>query len=256
MFRWIKHYLCLLVLVVVATVALADWREALQSPPVQVLIPAGEFMMGIEDGPKDAAPVHAVRIDPFYMDAFEVTNAQYLAFCEDTDHQLPEFWTIEKYRSGPEFPDHPVVGVSHRDAEKYAAWCGKRLPSEAEWEYAARGGLEGLKYSTGNEPDKAGFNYKSDGTRPVGSYPPNGFDLYDMTGNVREWVADYYQGDYYSVSPTENPLGPEEGKLYVIRGGGWHSGSSCNGIGSRHALAGGWQDYNVGFRCAQDINQE
>jgi formylglycine-generating enzyme required for sulfatase activity len=221
-----------------------------------VLIPEGEFLMGSErEG--DHNPPHTVRMSSFYMDKYEVTNAQYLEFCKDTDRKMPEFWGMEEFRSGPDFPDHPVIGVSWSDVKAYAEWCGKRLPTEAEWEYAARGGLESMNFPNGNTLDSTMANCSRSGTGgpvPVGSYPANGYGLYDMAGNVCEWVADYYSGEYYSKSSVENPQGPESGKFRVMRGGGWHSGPSCNRVYYRNALPGNWVDFNVGFRCVKDAD--
>lgn len=221
-----------------------------------VLIPAGEFLMGSDRG--EDSPVHKVYVDSFYIDKYEVTNAQYLAFCEAMDHRLPMFWGMEGFRCGPDYPDHPVVTVSWVDAKVYAEWCGKRLPTEAEWECAARGGLEGMNYPNGDTLTPSDGNYsKSEkrGSVAVGSYPPNGFGLYDMQGNVCEWVADWYDPDYYASSPAENPQGPELGKFKVVRGGGWHSGPGCNTVHHRNALWPGWLDFNVGFRCVKDVGQ-
>ncbi len=222
-----------------------------QPPPGMVLIPAGEFQMGADDG-QDDEPLHTVRLDAFYMDSHEVTNAQYLAFCQATERRLPKFWGMEEFRSGPEFPDHPVLGVSWNDAKAYAEWAGKRLPTEAEWEYAARGGLKGQPYPHGAEIDQEKANYRSEGSVSGGSFSANGFGLYDMAGNVREWVADYYGPDYYATSPRDNPTGPEKGKFRVVRGGGWYSGPSCQNVHTRNALRPAWVDFNVGFRCARE----
>jgi iron(II)-dependent oxidoreductase len=225
-----------------------------------VLIPAGKFLMG-HDSDGDHSPVHKVRIDAFYLDAYEVTNAEYLEFCREKEHGLPQFWEIEEFHSGPEFPDHPVIGVSWVDAKKYAEWRGMRLPTEAEWEYAARGGLEGKLYAHGDDLDPTVARYWDWGSEtheksdPVGSYPPNGYGLYDMTGNVAEWVADVYVEDFYSTSVEDNPRGPKKGKFRVVRGGGWHSGPSCVRVHFRAALSPGWVDFNVGFRCARDIEE-
>ena len=220
-----------------------------------VLIPGGEFLMGAES-PGDHSPVHKVRLDPFHMDRHEVTNAEYLRFCEATGHRLPFFWSMAGFRCGPDYPDHPVVGVSRRDAVAYAAWSGKRLPTEAEWEYAARGGLVGKDYPNGDTLEPADGNYaESDKRGPVavGSYAPNGYGLHDMQGNVVEWVSDWYAADYYARSPDTNPKGPESGRFRVIRGGGWHSGATCNRVYYRNALPPNWLDFAVGFRCAKDI---
>jgi iron(II)-dependent oxidoreductase len=222
-----------------------------------VLVPGGTFMMG-KNGEADFSPAHEVIIDSFLIERHEVTNLEYAGFCEETGHRLPEFWGLQKYRCGPEFPDHPVVGVSWADAKAYAEWRGLRLPTEAEWEYAARGGLIGKDYSFGSEIDSTKANYAvggvGTGTLPVGSFAPNGFGLHDMTGNVVEWVSDFYDEDYYAVSPVSNPPGPESGKFRVIRGGGWHSGPFCNRVYFRNGLPSGWLDINVGFRCAGNLH--
>jgi sulfatase modifying factor 1 len=228
--------------------------SAADAPSKLIFIPGGQFLMG-KDGEGDCEPAHLVRVESFYMDECEVTNAEYLAFCRATDHPLPEFWGMDEFHSGPGFPDHPVVGVSWRDAQTYADWAGKRLPTEAEWEYAARGGLVGMDYPCGPEIDPALANYfvrdpaQRDryigGTVAVGNYPPNGYGLHDMAGNVVE---------YYKESPPASPAGPEKGKFRVIRGGGWHSGPYCNRVYYRNALPGQWLDFNVGFRCAKDAD--
>ena len=219
-----------------------------------VLIPGGEFLMGEGLG-EDSSPVHLVCVSSFYMDRHEVTNALYLRFCEDTGHRLPEFWGIDRFRSGPDFPDHPVVGVSYYDATLCAEWLGKRLPTEAEWEYAARGGLAGMQFPNGNTLTPADGNYNRSGHGgpvTVGSYPPNAYGLFDMQGNVVEWVEDVYSAIYYASSPVDNPRGPDTGRFRVIRGGGWHSGASCNRVYYRNALPASWVDFNVGFRCVRD----
>lgn len=249
-----------------ASASEAGYGEISKAEPESemILIPGGEFVMGTGDDEEDA-PIHEVYIDTFYMDPCEVTNAQYLEFCEATERPLPEFWGWDRFRCGPDYPDHPVVGVSWRDAKDYAEWRGKRLPTEAEWEYAARGGLEGKKYPHGDTVDSTTANYfrrgiseeqvLRRGTMPVGSFPPNGFGLYDMAGNVVEWVSDYYGWDYYNEGPYENPQGPEKGKFRVIRGGGWHSGPYCNRVYFRSGLRSNWLDFNVGFRCAKNYSE-
>ncbi len=229
--------------------------EAAKRTPM-ILIPAGTFLMGYPDM-DDTAPVHEVYVDSFYIDVHEVTNAQYFEFCRKTGRALPEFWGMDVYRSGPDFPDHPVMGISWSDAKAYAEWLGKRLPTEAEWEYAARGGLAQKKFHTGDTLDSTVANYaKSDGPVPVKSYPPNGYGLYDMTGNVVEWCSDIYGFDYYSysASPDSNPKGPAQGKFRVIRGGGWHTGPMCCSVYFRNGLRLNWRDFNVGFRCVKDCN--
>jgi formylglycine-generating enzyme required for sulfatase activity len=168
---------------------------------------------------------------------------------------------MEEFRSGPDFPDHPVVGISWSDARKYAEWAGKRLPTEAEWEYAARGGLVGSDYPSGDRLEPTAANYwlwselrsTGEGLMPVGSYPPTQYGLYDMAGNVAEWVTDAYDADYYERSPAKNPPGPEGEKFRVFRGGGWHSGPGCVRVYYRNALPSNWRDFNVGFRCAREV---
>ncbi len=219
-----------------------------------VVLPGGEFLMG-SDLEGDHNPVHPVRLDPFAMDRYEVTNRQYVRFCEEVGHRRPEFWGMPGLRCGPDYPNHPVVGVSWSDAVAYAKWCGKRLPTEAEWEYAARGGLVGLNYPNGETLRPADGNYSRSGLGgpvEVGSYPANGYGLYDMQGNVVEWVWDFYAADYYAKSPSVNPRGPDSGRFRVIRGGGWHSGPTCNRVYFRNALPPNWVDFNVGFRCVKD----
>jgi formylglycine-generating enzyme len=229
-------------------------RPALLDRTAMLLIPAGSFVMGKEDGGEDCPP-RKVRISAFYLDKYEVTNAEYLEFCEATGHRLPEFWGTGNYGSGLGFPDHPVVGVSWDDARRYAEWAGKRLPTEAEWEYAARGGLEDSDFPNGGSlyPTVANFaDSNRKGPVQVGSYPPNGYGLHDMAGNVVEWVADRYAPDSYLKEASENPIGPAKGRFRVIRGGGWHSGAYCNRVYFRNALPPNWVDFNVGFRCAKD----
>jgi formylglycine-generating enzyme required for sulfatase activity len=222
-----------------------------------VLIPASEFMMG---GPEDSlyAPAHKVFVDSFYIDRYEVTNSQYQQFCEETGGNWPEFWEMDEYHCGPDYPDHPVVGVSLYQARLFAKWAGDlRIPTEAEWELAARGGLLDVKFPTGSQLLPTDGNYRVGpdfiGTVPVGCYPPNGYGLYDMSGNVVEWVNDYFHPDFYRTSPYKNPAGPEDGYIAVIRGGGWHSGRMCCNVYTRNAVKYSWVDIAVGFRCASDV---
>ena len=225
-------------------------------PDNMVLIPGGKFLMGKNsDGENDFRPAHEVWVDSFYMDKHEVTNAEYLRFCKETNHRLPEFWRMDSYKSGPDFPDHPVIGVSWYDAMQYAQWVGKRLPFEAEWEYAARGGFTNYEYPTTNEIDTTianiAFRGVFKGPLKVGSYEPNSYGLYDMAGNVNEWIIDLYSYSYYATSPEDNPRGPDKGRFRVIRGGGWHSGPSCHRVYYRNGLPANWVDFAVGFRCVR-----
>jgi iron(II)-dependent oxidoreductase len=221
-----------------------------------VLIPKGEFTMGKNTAnPSDWSPAHKVEIDSFYLDKYEVTNKEYFDFCQSTGHPLPEFWGIKEFKSGLEFGLFPVVGVNFFDAEKYSKWAGKRLPTEAEWEYASRGGLIDKNFPTGDQVDSTMVNFgnKKRGVVKTGSYQPNGYNLYDMAGNVWEWVSDYYGSEYYKVSPTENPKGPESGRFKVIRGGSFHSGGMCVQNYFRNGLSPSWVDFAVGFRCAKSL---
>ena len=229
-----------------------------------ILIPAGEFQMGDHFGPEgndNERPVHTVYLDAFYIDAYEVTNAQYQKFMDATVRAAPTYWDNSKYNA----PEQPVVGVSWYDAVAYAEWAGKRLPTEAEWEKAARGGLAGKRYQWGDEaPDSGGVyranydpgNYTEDGYNypaPVGSFPPNGYGLYDMAGNVWEWCADWLGDDYYENSPLNNPLGPDFGTDRVLRGGSWAHLPDSLRVAYRCYDPPAIADHNIGFRC---VSQE
>jgi formylglycine-generating enzyme len=233
---------------------------AISQVPVanMVLIPEGTFIMGKNTAtPSDWQPEHALKIHSFYMDKTEVTNAQYFDFCTATNNPLPQFWGLKEFKSGPDFPDYPVVGVSYFDAEKYAKWSGKRLPTEAEWEYAARGGLAGKSFPFGDSIDSSLVNYgrKYKGLLKTGSFPPNGYGLFDITGNAWEWTSDFYSDNYYSLSPSDNPTGPQRGRFKVIRGGSWHSGAMCVQTYYRNGLSPSWVDFAVGFRCVKDLQK-
>ena len=228
-----------------------------QDDESMVFIPSGEFIMGkASEDSADFSPPHKVKIKGFYMDIHEVRNIDYLKFCKATNRTLPEFWGLDKYKSGEKYPDYPVIGVSYYDAKAYAEWAGKRLPTEAEWEYAARGGLVGQTFPTGSEledyPEELWAGDKTRRLFPVMKRKANAYGLYDMAGSVREWVLDYYNNNYYNVSPSNNPKGPEKGKFRVIRGGGWKSGKMCKPVYKRNALSANWGDICVGFRCVKD----
>lgn len=224
-----------------------------------VRIARGWFDMGRDARPGDPEaedidnPRHRVQVDAFYLDVTPVTNAEYFRFCQTTGHRLPFFWGMREFRSGLDWPDHPVVGVCHRDAQAFANWLGLRLPSEAEWEWAARGGLSGKDYPNGDDlkPEDAHFAPWAKGPERVGQLPPNGYGLFDMVGNVAQWVMDFYDKDYYRQSPQKNPKGPSTGRFHVIRGGGWYAGKPCNTVFYRNGLPANWVDFNVGFRCAK-----
>ncbi len=190
------------------------------------LVPAGEFMMGSLEGKgyENEYPQHVVCLDAFYIDIYEVTNAKYKQFMNSTGYKTPKYWDNPDFNA----PNQPVVGISQNDAKAYANWAGKRLPTEAEWEKAARGGLIGKDYPWGDTLTHNNANYDGvgvgdewDGPSPVGSFAPNGYGLYDMAGNVWEWCADWYLCDYYANSPKLNPKGPDSGSTRAIRGGSW-----------------------------------
>ena len=245
-------------------------------PEGMVLIPAGTFEMGSEDAEGDDVerPVHTVHLDAFYMDTHEVTNAKFKAFVnanpawqkdniEDRFHDgdYLDDWTGTNYPSGR--AEHPVVWVSWYAAMAYAEWAGKRLPTEAEWEYAARGGLSGKKYPWGDdEPTAADANYGDD-TTPVGRYADNGYGLYDMAGNVAEWCLDAYDRGFYATSDdSRNPIAGGEvdnfttiptGSWRVTRGGSWGYGATRLRVAKRTTST-PRSTYNlVGFRCARSV---
>ena len=192
-----------------------------------VLIPAGYFEMGDHlDGMSDALPVHRVELDAFYMDTHEVTVGQFKQFDNETGHSYNRWNDVAKYSPGDEYP---MGRVNWNEATAYASWAGKRLPTEAEWEYAARGRLIGKRYVWGDVISRDNANYTGTSGKdqwkycaPVGSLKPNGYGLYDMGGNVWEWCADWYDENHYSLSAAKNPLGPDTGQDRVLRGGSWN----------------------------------
>ncbi|MEO0123747.1 MAG: formylglycine-generating enzyme family protein [candidate division WOR-3 bacterium] len=230
------------------------------APEGMVLIPGGYFTMGsdsINEGPK-----HKVWVDTFYLDKYEVTNKKYMEFVKATGHPKPPFIKDSSFNA----PDQPVVGISYFDALCYAKWAGKRLPTEAEWEYAARAGLVDKEFPWGDEQPFRRCNYapggdlEADGykyTAPVGRFKPNNFGLYDMAGNVWEWCSDFYDTNYYSISPEKNPPGPDSGYMRVVRGGSWLSLNPKHlRCASRMGLKPFVQDRYYGFRCAMDVKRE
>lgn len=244
-----------------------------------VLIPGGTFEMGRPDGKPgyDNVPVHSVRIDSFYMDKYEVTVGQFKQFLKETGYDFSlSMW--EKYFVSPA-DDHPIVSVDWNDAAAYAKWAGKRLPTEAEWEFAALGGQHGKRYPWGDIITKNDANFhrywKHDdeygkpysrkkgkdrwrySSAPVGSFAPNGYGLYDMAGNVAEWCSDWYDPEYYQHSPESNPQGPDTGTEKVTRGGhwySWHKGLRVYNRGSNQPDVKRWQDVQ-GLRCVSDLDK-
>lgn len=255
-------------------------------------------------------PVHEVRLAPFWMDATAVTNAAFADFVEDTGHVTqaeelgisavfhlafagsradvlhevagaPWWWAVRgaswRHPGGSATTlegreDHPVVHVTWHDAAAYAAWAGKRLPTEAEWEHAARGGLARRRFAWGDELTPRGVwqcniwqgdfprvNTRDDGhlaTAPVESFLPNGHGLWQMAGNVWEWCADWFSPDYYAGSPVHDPRGPETGAARVMRGGSYLCHDSyCHRyrVAARSSNTPDSASGNTGFRCANDV---
>ena len=248
-----------------------------------VLIPSGTYLMGSTSAQTTALidkddrlsaeffpaehPQRSVSLSAFYIDRYPVTNAQYAAFIAATGHPTPKYWTHaphmgveESFPVGAKHGTHPVVGVSYADAVAYCEWAGKRLPTEAEWEKAARGGLVNQNYPWGNESSRNHANTvgvwgqdKWLWTSPVGSFPPNGYGLHDMAGNVFEWCADWYAADYYQHSESENPQGPEIGQTRVLRGGSWSNnvfGIYQMRCAYRFHARPETRNLTIGFRCA------
>lgn len=256
-------------------------------PPL-VRIPAGTFVMGAGDGEPDERPAHTVYLDEFLIGAHPVTHGEYARFVRETGYRPPSIdepplvvlhggeVAVRRFREigaryawingqpPPELYAHPVTLVRWEDAVAYCRWLADRtrlpirLPTEAEWEKAARGGLDGQPYPWGARLDPSYANYLTDpatklnhGTSPVGRYPPNGYGLYDVAGNVWEWVADWYDPRYYAVSPPRNPPGPAAGSLRVVRGGAWVVEDArqlrCS---YRHKVPDDTYSYSIGFRIS------
>ena len=234
-------------------------------PQDMVLVPAGEYTMGSNTVGGTAVPEHTVYLDAFWIDKYEVTNREYRAFCDATTRAYPSdpgWGSMPNYFTN--YPDYPVVNVSWYDAEAYATWAGKRLPTEAEWERAAKGNLDNRLWPWGDDfgaliggtTYHANISGGGDGwtyTAPVGTFPtgvsPPG--CYDMAGNVWEWCNDWYDSGYYSISPVYNPPGPVSGSGRVIRGGSWGDSSSYARCAARYNFDPAYRNINIGFRCAR-----
>lgn len=255
-----------------------------------VLIPAETFTMGDNSGPFDRQPRHDVYLDNYEISPFEVTNAEYKIFCEMADHPYPPEGGNNQPFQGyfVNNPNYPVVAVSWYDAVRYCNWLstqygyavcydttnwsfdpsknGYHLPTEAQWERATRGELEIMKYPWGDEEPGNRCNYDSlqglliedmaeflngRGTLPIGKFQPNGLALYDMAGNVWEWCNDWFQDDYYEVSPGANPYGPNTGTSKVLRGGAWSADKFQLECSTRHKSDRSKKSYDIGFRIAR-----
>lgn len=218
----------------------------LTAPAEMVFIPGGIFTMGSDEGDPDERPSHEVNIKPFYIDVHEVTSRQFRKFLEETGYREPDFWHPDLDR-----PEDPVVGVSWSDAVEYASWIDKRLPTEAEWEYAARGGVFNKKYPWGDDPDMQYANFNSFGIAPAKSFKPNEYGIHDMIGNVWEWCADWYGREFYSTSPAKNPKGPVTGTYKVLRGGAWYSNEQKVRVANRYYSLPDARSFHIGFRCVR-----
>ena len=244
-----------------------------------VLIPSGEFQMGSNNGDDDEKPVHTVYIDAFYIDKYEVTNAQYKVFVDANPQwqkdQIPRTYhngNYLKHWNGNSYPsdkgNHPVTNVSWYAAMAYAQWNGKRLPIEAEWEKAARGGLVGQKYPWGNlmDSNKANCDRSIGDTTPIGEYAPNAYGLYDMAGNALEWCLDAYHEDFYVLSPRRNPVsGGNISNIIsnyinikasrVLRGGSWLHESRYVRVADRFNSLPTLTFNDGGFRCVRTLKR-
>ncbi len=232
-----------------------------------VLIPEGPFAMGSNDGSPNERPEHQVTLGAYYIDQHEITITLYAKFLEETKRRAPPTWDEEAVTSAG---DRPAVGVSWSDAEAYCKWAGERLPTEAEWEKAARG-TDGRRYPWGPmQPfvDIANYNRGLWVSEPVTLSPVTGgvegmsvrhglkeggrspYGLFHMAGNAAEWVADWYDREYYAKSPAQSPTGPAEGEKHVIRGGSWADLPAALRVTARVSAEPEFRDRTIGFRCA------
>lgn len=232
--------------------------------PSCVWIPSGEFLMGCEAGRDDEKPVHVVRLRGFELAAMQVTNRDFAAFVEATGHPAPTEW------ANPDFsaPDQPVVSVSWIEAVKYCGWLSRatgrryRLPTEAEWEWAAMGGSAQALYPWGNAnpadwpPYVRRWGGVVKGPLAVAQENPNAYGLFDVSENVHEWCGDWYQKDYYAVSPKDNPQGPAEGERRASRGGSWRHQIKVSRCAARSSIPPYFQYSDYGFRVARDLERE
>ncbi len=233
-------------------------RGNLSIEPKLVLIPAGCFAMGSEAGQDNERPVHNVCIDAFYLGACQVTHAEYARFLRACGSPAPPFWDDNKFND----PEQPVVAVAWPEAVAYCEWLSAiaggnyRLPTEAEWERAARGGVEGKLFPWGDDPPQSLPDYHQrwqTGPEPVGRFSPNAFGLYDICQNVHEWCSDWYQSDFYAVSAERNPRGPETGERRASRGGSWRHHIKATRCAARSSIPPAFHYADYGFRIARDL---
>ena len=217
--------------------------------PQTLVIPAGDFVMGSDDGAANESRAHLVWVDAFAISPYAVTTAEYALFLHATGHAAPPFWGSEEFAD----PRQPVVAASWHDAMAYCSWLSEgvghqyRLPTEAEREKAARGG-EVAKYPWGDELPPEHRGGRDTPLEPVDAYDANGYGLYGMASGVHEWCADWYAGNYYAASPSRNPVGPPSGERKVARGGSWRHHVRFTRCSARSALAPEKQFTDFGFR--------
>jgi sulfatase modifying factor 1 len=238
--------------------AATDLHFEFLTEPLLRRIPEGWFEMGCAAGRDDENPVHRVWVDAFELSAFQTTNSEYAHFLAETRHPPPLHWSDASFSHARQ----PVVAVSWFDAVAYCEWLslafGKRfrLPTEAEWERAARGGVEGELYPWGNCSPEELPDYSSrwkDGPEPVGVYAPNAYGLCNVGDNVHEWCADWYDAGYYTVSPDRNPQGPPTGARRASRGGSWRHHIKVTRTAARSSIPPEFKYADYGFRVAADL---
>jgi sulfatase modifying factor 1 len=230
-----------------------EFRE----PPLS-LIPHGSFLMGSECGQDNERPVHRVQVDAFRLATLQVTNREYRLFVLATGAPPPPFWNDACLCD----PRQPVVGVSWFEAVRYCQWlCERtekpyRLPTEAEWEFAVRGGIEGRAFPWGDaSPDSRphyGERWRT-GPEPVGQSQPNAYGLFEVCENVHEWCSDWFDPDYYAVSPASNPQGPASGQRRASRGGSWRHHIKISRCAARSSIPPSFQYADYGFRVACSV---
>jgi len=229
-----------------------------QLSPRLVTIPSSWFDMGSEQGQDNERPPHRVWVDGFCLGQCQVTNADYARFLEATGTPAPPHWLAP----GFDHPEQPVVAVSWFEAAHYCQWLSQetggayRLPTEAEWERVARGGVEGRLFPWGDDPPQSLPDYDKrwrKGPEPVAQQAPNTFGVFDICENVHEWCQDWYQADYYAVSPERNPRGPETGERRASRGGSWRHHIKVARCAARSSIPPEFQYADYGFRLAYDL---